>query len=439
MKRSPDPHLPETSPTVIDEPATTATPRAGVSRRTVLKSAAAAGAVGLAASPIFRVAETAVAASNPTTARVPDVGPERPGRLVLVFLRGAADHLSMTVPLDEANYQDARPGIAIDPNRALQLDDRFGFHPAMPRLHERYQDGQLAPLVAVGNPAGDRSHFVSQDLHERGSDGTDAPGNGWLARHLAAASAPGNALRAITVGSNVDASLLGARAIGMTSLRSFGLAGAGRDGDILSDVLRRAHDGGSALDVTALQALVAATAVGELPASTARDREVASFEDIATLLEADLGTEVITTSIDGWDTHSRMGDSDAGEMRNLLGGLDDLVAGLADSLDDRGIDDVTTVVVTEFGRRVAENGSGGCDHGWASAALVLGAAANGGRVHGDWPGLEPDVIADTRGDVPMTTDYRDLLGDVVTHVLGGDPSIAFPDHAARPTGVVTST
>lgn len=422
-----------------DVPSTIDTPTAGISRRAVLKSGAAAGVVGLAGLPLLRVTETAVAASAPATGVAPGVA-KRPGRLVLVFLRGAADHLSMTVPLDEANYQDARPGIAVDPNRALQLDDRFGFHPAMPRLHERYRAGQLAPLVAVGNPAGDRSHFVSQDLHERGSDGTDGAGNGWLARHLVATEPTlGGALRAITVGSNVDASLLGYGALGMTSLRSFGLAGTRDGGDVLADVLRRAHDGRSVLDATALQALEAATAVSELPASVSRDRSVAAFEDIATLLEADLGTDVITTSIDGWDTHSQMGDAESGDMRDLLGGLDDLVGGLADSLDDRGIDDVTTVVVTEFGRRLAENGSGGCDHGWGAAAFVLGAAANGGRVHGDWPGLNPDVVADTRGDVPMTTDYRDLLGDVVTHVLGGDPSIAFPEHVARPTGVLAST
>ncbi len=431
MTNPPDPQRTETSPIMADLPAPNHARAAGVTRRAVLKSGAAAGLVGLAGAPLLRATQAAAVA--------PVGVAKRPGRLVLVFLRGAADHLSMTVPLDEQNYQDSRPGIAIDPNSALQLDDRFGFHPAMPRLHERYLAGQLAPLVAVGNPAGDRSHFVSQDLHERGSDGTDGAGNGWLARHLdATRSAPESALRAITVGSNVDASLLGYGALGMTSLRSFGLAGAS-GGDVLADVLRGAHGGDSVLDATAIQALQAATAVSELSASVARDRSVAAFEDIATLLEADLGTDVITTSIDGWDTHSQMGDGDNGDMRNLLGGLDDLVGGLADSLDDRGIDDVTTVVVTEFGRRLAENGSGGCDHGWASAALVLGAAANGGQVHGDWPGLDSDVVADARGDVPMTTDFRDLLGDVVTHVLGGDPAIAFPDHAARSTGALTST
>lgn len=126
-------------------------------------------------------------------------------------------------------------------------------------------------------------------------------------------------------------------------------------------------------------------------------------------------------------------------MRDMLGGLDDLVGGIADRFDASGIDDVTTVVVTEFGRRVNENGSGGCDHGWGSAALAMGRAVRGGTVHGDWMGLTPDVVADSRGDIPMTTDYRDLLGDALEHALGGDPRVAFPDHVPTATGVFRAT
>lgn len=401
-----------------------------ITRRTALASAAVAG-VAAVASPWFARSSAAL------PRLVPDVESTPPGRLLVVFLRGAADHLSMTVPLDDAGYADVRPNIAIRPDDALELDARFGFHPAMRRLHERYQSGGLAPIVAVGNPAADRSHFVSQDLLERGSDGGDPHlGDGWLARHLTASSRSGDSpLRAVTVGASVDASLLGFGALGIGSLRTFGLSGAGDTADALVDALRSAHAGDPNLEAHAEQAIDAAQAVAGLQASEARDRTTATFEDIATLLDADLGTEVVTANIDGWDTHSRMGDGEQGEMRDLLAGLDDTIGGLADALDESGINDVTTLVVTEFGRRVAQNGSGGCDHGWGSAALVLGPHVQGRTVHGDWPGLAPDVIADTRGDVPMTTDYRDVLGDVVDRVLGGNPAVAFPDHAHQPTGV----
>jgi uncharacterized protein (DUF1501 family) len=359
------------------------------------------------------------------------------GRLVVVFLRGAADHLSITVPLDEPNYHDARPTIAVDPSTTLQLDDQFGFHPALARLHQRYAAGELAPVVAVGNPAADRSHFLAQDLLERGSDGQDDMGDGWLARHLrASSSGTDNPLRAITIGGNVDESLIGYPALGMGSLQTFGLALAGGAADDLERAMRQAHAGDSPADRAAVQALDAARKVADLPPSSQRNPTAAAFEDIVTLLDADLEIEAITVSIGGWDTHDRMGTVEQGEMRNLLNGLDTTLGDLSDRLDERAIDDVTTIVVTEFGRRVAENGSGGCDHGWGSTALVLGKNVAGGRVYGDWPGLSPDVVADAGGDVPMTTDYRDLLADVVDGVLGGDPSVVFPDHQHSPLGLI---
>ncbi|MEM9894586.1 MAG: DUF1501 domain-containing protein, partial [Actinomycetota bacterium] len=365
------------------------------------------------------------------------------GRLVVVFLRGAADHLSITVPLDDADYHDARPSIAIDADDTLPLDDRFGFHPALERLHERYRAGRLAPVVAVGNPAADRSHFLAQDLLERGSAGADDDVvGGWLARHLnlaggsGAAGAVDGGLRAVTIGGNVDASLLGFPALGMLSLDAFGLAGVGQAADALERTMLAAHGGDSTVDVAAQAALDAARQVADLPASTAGNPTTAAFADAVTLLDADLGVEVITLNIDGWDTHDNMGTAETGQMRTLLTGLDDAVGGLLDGLDQRGLDDVTTLVVTEFGRRVTENGSGGCDHGWASAALVAGPAVDGGRVFGDWPGLSADVVGEANGDVLLTTDYRQVYGELLTGVLGGDHAQVFPDLAARPLGLL---
>ncbi len=405
-------------------------PTTTFSRRRLLGAGAALGASAFAG--------TAVAGARPSAAQTRSVG----GRLVVVFLRGAADHLSITVPLDDADYHDARPGIAIDGADTLPLDDRFGFHPALERLHDRYGAGQLAPIVAVGNPAADRSHFLAQDLLERGSAGAgDDVTDGWLARHLnAGADDPtveDGGLRAVTIGGNVDASLLGFPAIGMLSLDAFGLAGVGAAASALERTMLAAYGGDSAVDLAAQAALDAARRVADLPASTDGDRTTAAFADAVTLLDADLGVEVITLNIDGWDTHDDMGSAADGQMRDLLTGLDGTVGGLLDGLDERGIDDVTTLVVTEFGRRVAENGSGGCDHGWASAALVAGPEVQGGRVFGDWPGLSPDVVAGANGDVPLTTDYRQVFGELVTGVLHGDVARVFPDLAPRPLGLIT--
>lgn len=398
-----------------------------MSRRHMIGASAALGAAGLLVPGAL--------AGGRAHAAVPAASPS--GRLVVVFLRGAADHLSMTVPLDDAHYHDARPTVAIEASDALALDDRFGFHPAMVRLHERFRAGQLAPVVAVGNPAGDRSHFVSQDLLERGADSTtEGLGNGWIARHLVATTSEADSpLRAVTVGGNVDQSLVGYTALGMLSLDTFGVAAAKDQADELVAAMRHAHSGNSQLDVYAHQAIDALDSVAALPASQERDPTTAAFEDVVTLLDADLGTEIITTNIDGWDTHDNMGNVDGGLMRTQLETLDDRLATMFDRMDSRGIDDVTTVVVTEFGRRVAENGSGGTDHGWASAALVAGPDVAGGQVYGDWPGLAPDVVGGARGDVPMTTDYRDVLGDALAASVAGDPLTAFPDHDLTPTGI----
>lgn len=400
-----------------------------ITRRTLLGSATALAASTALAGPAIPAARAATSPTS-TSARATPAG-----RLLVVFLRGAADHLSITVPLDEAHYHDVRPGIAIDPDATLPLDGTFGLHPALPRLHARYTDGLVAPVVAVGNPAADRSHFLAQDLFERGSDGRDDLADGWLARHLVATATDGDdPLRAITVGANVDESLIGFPALGMTTLRTFGLPRNAPAG--LDELMRELHSSDSDLDRTARRALDAAAAVAELPASEQRNRAAAAFEDIVTLFEADLGIEVITVSTEGWDTHDQMGDLDQGRMRDLLAGFDDALGDLLDGFDQRGIADVTTLVVTEFGRRVAENGSGGVDHGWGSAALVVGNGVAGGVVHGDWPGLAPDVVRDANGDVPMTTDFRDLLGEVAAGALGADPAVVFPDHRATSLGVL---
>ena len=201
-------------------------------------------------------------------------------------------------------------------------------------------------------------------------------------------------------------------------------------------VSKKNYEAMEASYLEAQAALDAARQVADLPAATDGDQTTAAFADAVTLLEADLGVEVITLNIDGWDTHDNMGTADAGQMRTLLTRLDDAVGGLLDGLDQQGLDDVTTLVVTEFGRRVAENGSGGCDHGWASAALVAGPAVAGGRVYGDWPGLSADVVAEANGDVLLTTDYRQVYGELITGVLGGDLAQVFPDLAAQPLGLL---
>ncbi len=377
----------------------------------------------------------AIAGTHPSTAAAATEDRHSPpGRLVAVFLRGGQDHLSTTVPFTDSDYYDRRPRIAVPDTAVLDLDGRFGFHPAMAGLHSLYQDRRLSVAVATGNPAGDRSHFFAQDLVEYGDVSVPDDGRGWLGRHLGRTSTEGaSPFRGLTLGNNVAASLRGHPALGIAAIRSFGLGGESGVTAGLGSTYSAGYGRDRLVDMFGRQALDAADEVATLEGSSDTDPIARGFADTAILLEADIGIEAVTVDMGGWDTHAQQGTHDRGEMTDLLGAMDSMLSDFQADLDRRGLDDVTTVVMTEFGRRVRENGAGGSDHGWGSAMLVMGGAASGG-VHGEWRGLSDDATGE-RGDVPVTTDGRDILGDLVVDVLGGDPSDVFPGHDWNRVGV----
>lgn len=394
-----------------------------ISRRNVLKGAAAtAGAAALG--PVL--ASPAAAQTSPA-----------PGQLVVVFLRGGQDALSTVVPFTDSNYYDARPTVAIPDDQVIQLDDRFGFHPALQGTSELFDAGRLSVVVGAGNFAANRSHFVAQDLWEYGDTSVPDDGHGWLGRYLQQSAVDGDSLfRGVASGNNVSLSLRGYPALGIGAISTFGLGGrSGLTADY-EEMLREIYSGDSSLSRTGTAALEAAAEVGSLSGSSSQDRTERAFADIATLLDAELGVEVVTYDMGGWDTHDNMGTPSGGEMVDLLGGLDGALSSFQADLDARGLESVTTVVMTEFGRRVAENGSGGTDHGFGSVMLAMGGAVNGGQIFGDIAPLSPELVETVDGDVPGVVDGRDVLGDLATAVLGvGDPSSLFPDHVYDPVGI----
>jgi uncharacterized protein (DUF1501 family) len=392
------------------------------SRRTVLKTGAAAA--GLAAA----------ATAAPGWVRPERAGAAPRGRLVYVFLRGGQDHLSTVVPYTERAYYDARPTIAIPAASVLQLYERFGLHPSMTGLHALHRAGRLGVVVGAGNLAGNRSHFTAQDLCEYGTTTRPADAKGWLARYLSSTATANDSLfRGVAMTGTVPMSLRGSNALGIQGIRGFGLNAATRP---IASLIHDQYGGSAPVERTGIRALDASSRISTLTGSTAADPTTRAFADLAILLASNLGVEVATVDITGWDTHHDMGTATAGWMRDLLAGLDGYLAGFQADLDARGLADVTTVVMTEFGRRVEENGSGGTDHGYGSAMLVMGARVIPG-VHGEWAGLASSVIGN-RGDVVPATDFRDVLGDCVRGVLGiADPSTVFPGHPYRSAGVIT--
>jgi len=150
-----------------------------------------------------------------------------------------------------------------------------------------------------------------------------------------------------------------------------------------------------------------------------------SLLQIAQLIKADVGLEIAFTDLDGWDTHVNEGNS-RGQLGNLLQQFSAGIAALYQDLGQR-MDDVTILTMSEFGRTARENGNRGTDHGHANAMFVIGNGVRGGKVYGSWPGLKSDQLYEGR-DLALTTDFRDVFGEIATSHLGNDAQAIFPGY-----------
>lgn len=399
------------------------------SRRDVLRGLTVATGVGAAAGVGSGVVGSVLPSQvTPAAAAAP------PGRVVVVFLRGGIDGLSAVVPYNEPTYYSVRPDISIPAGSVTDLDGQFGLHPALAPLHGLYTEGRLAVIEAVGNPAMNRSHFEAQAFWEQGSDGHSGDGFGWVARHLLSSTgAPGAQFRAVGLGANTVRALAGYQdALVMASIDQFSLGNNTFLPGTLTSPLSQLYYGDEAVEITGTNTLgaldeIAALVSGSPGGPTYNDSTVA-FNDARALLGAGLGIEVITINVGGWDTHDNMGD----EMNDLLAGLAANLTDFQSGLDTDGHSDVTTILMSEFGRRVAQNGSGGTDHGFGNVMMAMGAGIAGNQVLGSWPGLATLV----NGDLDATTDFRDVLAEIVEDRLGNsDLASVFPGHTVTPVGL----
>ncbi|MFQ5888694.1 MAG: DUF1501 domain-containing protein [Gemmatimonadota bacterium] len=399
-------------------------------------------------------------------------GAARRKTLVCIFQRGAVDGLNMVVPFGEPAYYRSRRSIAIAAPRqgaegaALDLDGFFGLHPALAPLHDLFMSGELAAVHAVGSPHPTRSHFDAQDFMESATPGVKSTRTGWLNRLLAetacmecrgrtladpAAHAADHAagqvevagespLRGVAVGGELPRSLRGAYpAIAIPDLERFGIAGR-RDrsleatfarlyGSSEDPVLADAAEGSfEAIEI--LRRVDAGRYAPRAGAEYPRGRFGRSLRQIAQLIKADVGLEVAFADVGGWDTHVAQGAAE-GQLSGRLGELGRGLRAFHHDLGDR-MEDVVVLTMSEFGRTVAENGSGGTDHGHANCMLVLGGSVAGGAVYGDWPGLEREQLYERR-DLAITTDFRDLFAEVVSEHLGAERlDMVFPGYDLDP-------
>ena len=364
--------------------------------------------------------------------RLATVGPvtRREPALVALYLRGAADGLNLVVPHADPFYYSARPTIQIPPGEELDLDGFFGLNPALSDLLPLFQSGELAILHAVGSPDPTRSHFDAQDFMEKAAPGDKSITDGWLNRYLVAAGG-GDALAGISLRQTKVKALLGpAPALAFGSIGSFSFTGnypierrAALETryELMSDTLLGSSvaDAFSALDTIA--GVPTDTDV-IYPEGSALGR---ALKDAAALIKARIGVRIIAIDLSGWDHHT----SELSRM-DAVGG--ELAAALAAFREDLGTDSnrTLTLCMTEFGRRVAQNGGGGTDHGHGSIMLALGGGIAGGRVitkDAQWPGLAPENL--WRGqDLAVTTDFRDVFAEVLRRHMGlADLAPVFPD------------
>ena len=379
--------------------------------------------------------------------------PAKSQRLVVIFQRGAVDGLNVVVPYREKNYYSMRPSIGIPQNQVVDLDGFFGLHPSLAAFKPLYDAGNLAVVHACGSPDMSRSHFDAQDYMESGTPGVKNTEDGWLNRALqaedmlhrcAGTCEAHSAFRALALGPDVPRTLAGKiPAIAFSNMNTFTVGARGPQPGPAASAFEAMYAGSgdhifhAAGDETfeAVKMLKAANPAQYQPAANVQyptSEFGNSMKQIAQLLKANLGVEAAFTDVSGWDTHQNQGGVN-GQLSNRLTDFSNSIAAFwRDMGDDAG--DITLVTMSEFGRTARENGTGGTDHGHANAMFILGGQVKGGKVYGKWPGLDNDQLNEGR-DLALTTDYRQVLGEVVTHTLGAENlEVVFPGAQLNPRG-----
>jgi uncharacterized protein (DUF1501 family) len=393
-------------------------PEAGLSRRAVLRAMAAGGALGAA----YAVAGEGIHSRYAFASE--NVG----DTVVILSLRGGFDGLSAIAPVGDPNYLTARPGMAVAQASAIQLDRTFALHPSMAPLKRWWDSGHLAVVTDVGQADPTRSHFDAMAEMERAAPGSGLR-TGWIDR-LAGARGTTDALDVAQIGSSsAPSSFIGPVAESVVrSIDSFTMTGTSTPAEVAawSTALTALHAGAPTGLTQSVQTMLGAvgtvTGIKAQPwtphAEYPRDGNgnltplAGALADTARLIKARVGLSVATIDSGDWDIHEGAGvNTSWGRTPRKLDELARAISAFAADLGTQ-LADVSLVTLSEFGRRVAQNGTDGTDHGHGNMVMALGGGINGGRVHGSWTGLAPAQLVD--GDLPGRTDYRDVLANVLT-------------------------
>jgi uncharacterized protein (DUF1501 family) len=384
---------------------------------------------------------------------------ERKSRFVLIIMRGALDGLATVAPYGDRDYAGLRGEFALrapgEAGGALPLNGFFGLHPSLGFLQQCYAARELTVFHALASPYRERSHFDGQDVLENGSPRAHALQSGWLNRALARSPRPAQRAAGVALGQNVPLVMRGPAQV--TSWSASRLGALDEDtlaritdlyaGDTLlsvrladalaADAIASGDGAGSGAAMTPDTAAHALSAPGAPPPARPAQANGARYAEVVRaatgFLRQEAGPKVAMFDTTGWDTHANEGGAQ-GQLAARLAALDQGLATLKQELGPVW-SDTAVLLVTEFGRTAAINGTRGTDHGTATAALLVGGAVAGGRVIADWPGLSARALYQGR-DLAPTLDLRSVLkGLLQEHLLVPPRELertVFPDSTAAP-------
>lgn len=417
-----------------------------MTRRYFLKSSGALALYcGFAPSPLFTHSLLAQPVSRNKT-------------LIVIFLRGGMDGLNFIVPYGDPAYAALRKSILLpnpgQPNGVLDLDGFFGLHPKAAALQSFFAAGQARALHAVGYDLNTRSHFEEQDTWETGVTGNTVNSDGWLNRHLASSTGHGP-IRAISIGDNLPRILRGqAPAYALHGIADLSLPSVAKDDSVaMKAALEHAYctprpeQKNQAKDLLAQTAQTTMNGIDVIKKAAQQKYEPAApypknefsrrLQEAARLVKAEIGVEVVEIDYGGWDTHQGQGGA-VGQFGNLVQNLSEGLAAFYRDMGDR-MNDTLVLTISDFGRTAAENGTGGTDHGWANCMLAMGGPIQKvpSPVLSQWPGLAKEQLHQGR-DLLHTTDFRDVLGEVVAEHLG-NPLLqsVLPSHQFKQVGLIS--
>jgi uncharacterized protein (DUF1501 family) len=350
------------------------------------------------------------------------------GRLVVFMLRGALDGLSLVAPYGDPNYYQLRSNIAIarpnQPDGLLELNSLFGLHPAAQGLMPFWEKKQLAFIHASGSPDPTRSHFDAQDYMESATPGRKTTPDGWLNRLAASLEADSERLRAVNLGPTMPRIFAGSASVASLALGNAATTKGALERPELAAALHELYSGTDKLSIAVREAAATRREIMTNLASDDPKADIGSLslnglaldtQRLGQLMARDARVRLAFVPVGGWDTHANQGNGKgqlANRLKLLTESLEALIRGLGDSFNQ-----TTILVMSEFGRTVRQNGTGGTDHGHGNVAWLMGGHVNGGHVLGRWPGLDSSALHEGR-DLAITTDFRNIIATIGEQSFG---------------------